>query len=254
VLLAPAAAASVHNGRCVALLLQSLHVPFHVGHIRPGTEAKAVYHNWLGEHGLLRALGSSFGLRLRPSEPARLLGGDPEILASVVSRLHERAAESEQQTLKPELPSSPPSSRKAHACAYFSGDALENIGLAATQCAGVYAAVIACLLVVFVPQLCPPAGAWKMFHECSLKENLTPPLSQFNLIALTLNFVTLGLVWLATGIFTYREHFLIKHFDIDDELPRDALNDELPRCPELQSRLAKCAPAVSLRAASRPAV
>lgn len=89
-LLSPAAAVNLHNGGALALLLVSLRLAS-PGQLWPGTEARAVYHNWLDEKdGLVPLLERTLGIFLRPTERVLLLGGDPKTLVHLVDLVHSR--------------------------------------------------------------------------------------------------------------------------------------------------------------------
>jgi hypothetical protein len=91
--------------------------------------------------------------------------------------------------------------------------------------------VMASLLVVFVPQLCPgdPTNAdivMRTPHDCTLNENFTD-LITINKWALTFNFVSLFFYLLMFTIEYYREAFLLLFLEVDQNKAMDYLPIEL---------------------------
>jgi hypothetical protein len=97
--------------------------------------------------------------------------------------------------------------------------------------------VMGCLLVIFVPQRCelsldpaasPPPHPTRLRLNatgiCEFDENVDVHyLSEFNIFVLLLNFWTLLCVFLHSFLLNKREAFVIEAFDIDPQLPPDAL-------------------------------
>ncbi len=81
--------------------------------------------------------------------------------------------------------------------------------------------LMACLLLVFVPQHCPETG-----QTCTFKENFTD-LNQANKAILSLNFYTLFLFLTLYFIETKRQFYLTKELDSDKSLPDNNLVKEL---------------------------
>ena len=116
---------------------------------------------------------------------------------------------------------------------------LETVGLVVSQLSAVYAALLASLLCVFVPQSCPPSEQFSGRHECTVRENTHGPLSLFNQAALAINCWTLLVVGNGLSLVAYRENFLIKFFEVEEDLPSNALQDEIRLYPELHARLTR---------------
>jgi hypothetical protein len=94
--------------------------------------------------------------------------------------------------------------------------------------------MLATLLTVFVYQLCPqPNGTLK---DCTFKDNFIN-LTKFNLIALIVNFITLGVF---SGFYIleyYREYKCMKYLTIDNNLPANNLRNEIISYPKIESKL-----------------
>jgi hypothetical protein len=94
--------------------------------------------------------------------------------------------------------------------------------------------MLATLLTIFVYQLCQNADG--IVKDCSLKDNFTN-LSTMNLIAIILNFLTLGIF---SGFYLleyYREHKCIKYLDVDESLPTNNLKNEIMSFPKIELKL-----------------
>ena len=94
--------------------------------------------------------------------------------------------------------------------------------------------MLATLLTVFVYQLCPqPNGTLK---DCTFKDNFIN-LTKFNLIALVINFITLGVF---SGFYIleyYREYKCMKYLAIDNNLPENNLRSEIISYPKIELKL-----------------
>jgi len=92
---------------------------------------------------------------------------------------------------------------------------------------GCYVGLMASLLVVFVPQTCPPSASYATEHTCTLYEN-THHLSHYDAAALALNLFTLFLVLLTETLVFRREQFLDKVLSYNPRKPANNLSAEPP--------------------------
>ncbi|KAJ3307310.1 hypothetical protein HDV03_001795 [Kappamyces sp. JEL0829] len=91
-----------------------------------------------------------------------------------------------------------------------------------------YKAAMACLFVIFVPQLCPadstnPDPIYRVPHQCTDQEN-----------ALSFNFITLFFFVCHYCSVWIRENFLIEYFDDDKTLSKNHLCQILPEYPKIE--------------------
>jgi hypothetical protein len=119
---------------------------------------------------------------------------------------------------------------------HFDADAIDSLTLMGSLFSGLYAAVLASLLGIFVPQMCPPTDAMPEPHVCSLTENFQPE-SQLNGVVLAVNVITLLAVLAGQGFLGYREYWVIQAFDFDDLLPNENLVSEVRLYPSFAATL-----------------
>jgi hypothetical protein len=232
--LTPAAARSLQNGAVMARLLATLfrangaECPVGADALAPGTEAAVVLRNW--KECLLPVLHATFAIELSADKLALLVGGDSEVLTLLVETLCKRATGVQ--------PAEEPAGEQllAKLAKRFDADVMDNIYLAGSLVTGLYAAVLASMLGLFVPQSCPPTAALPQWHVCSVSENLVPQ-SQLNGAVLGANFVTLFLVLAGQAFFGYREWWCIESFDFDPALPNDNLRQEVHLYPAFAAKL-----------------
>jgi hypothetical protein len=94
--------------------------------------------------------------------------------------------------------------------------------------------MLATLLTIFVYQLCPKQDG--TLKDCTFKDNFTD-LSSFNLIAIIINFLTLG-VFIGFYILEYiREHKCMKYLGMDYNLPTNNLINEIISYPKINVKL-----------------
>jgi len=101
-----------------------------------------------------------------------------------------------------------------------------------------FKAIMACLLVIFVPQHCqdPTNPADIGGHVCDPEDNFHG-LSSENVFVVIWNFLTLfGVMVHYVGVWK-RERFLIEYLDVDPDAPQSALTTVLPKYPGIQSGL-----------------
>lgn len=97
-----------------------------------------------------------------------------------------------------------------------------------------YKVTLACLFVVFVPQLCPPdKNTLDYPHVCLLEDNFIG-LTRINTVALAFNFISLGLMLMHYFLVWKREKFLIEYLDEDPNLPESYLETVLPKYPVVE--------------------
>lgn len=123
-----------------------------------------------------------------------------------------------------------------------------------TISATLYCIVTACLLSVFVPQLCEPNDNDRVIalvyaevtnttmvpprgHECTIAENFIN-LTPYNVVVLAFNFITL--FWFVAGGFIgdiVREFWAISNFDEDPDKPQTNLTTEIVAFPQASAKL-----------------
>ncbi len=84
-----------------------------------------------------------------------------------------------------------------------------------------YKVFMACLLSIFVPQLCPETNT-----TCTLKENFSD-LSRFNEFVIVFNFFTLGLFCTSYYYQSKRETYIITHLDMNKDKGDNTLEENL---------------------------
>jgi hypothetical protein len=93
--------------------------------------------------------------------------------------------------------------------------------------------MVATLLTLFVPQLCPHKNS-----ECSFIENLTNS-NKFNKVVIAFNFITLAVFIGFYIIEYYRENWYIENLDKDESLADNYLKNKLTSYPEIKKNLEK---------------
>ena len=94
--------------------------------------------------------------------------------------------------------------------------------------------MLATLLTIFVYQLCSNLDG--TLRDCTFKDNFIN-LTTFNLAAVIINFLTLG-VFIGFYILEYyREHKCIKYLDIDDNMSTNNLKYEIMAYPKIEKKL-----------------
>lgn len=260
--LSPPAARQLQNGAVMARLLCSLYAangaacPVTPAALAPGNEAAAVLRNW--KDCLLPVLRATFAIDLDADQLALLVGGDSEVLTHAVVTLYSRASGVAHPTHNHDAVAAPrhasaEASPAAAAAAgvlqplealvakftrRFDADVIDTLVLVGSLLSGLYAAVLASLLGLFVPQACPPTDAAPDWHVCSTTENLRPQ-SQLNGAVLAWNFLTLFIVLGGQAFFGYREYWCIQSFDFDLTLPNDNLGQEVRLYPSFAAKLAR---------------
>lgn len=232
--LTPAAARDLQNGVVMARLLGTLfrrngaECPVSPETLAPGTEPVVVLRNW--KEILLPVLRATFAIELSADKMALLVGGDSEVLTLLVETLCKRATgvQVAEDDGEPHL--------LQKLAKRFDADAVDNLYLAANLATGLYAAVMASMLGIFVPQACPPTDLLPEWHVCSVSENLLPQ-SQLNAGVLAVNYLTLALVLVGMGFFGYREWWIIESFDFDHALPNDNLSQEVHLYPSFEAKM-----------------
>jgi len=105
-------------------------------------------------------------------------------------------------------------------------------------CVETFKAVMACLLVIFVPQVCrdenDPNDPGRV---CDPRDNFIG-LNSSNVFVVIWNFLTLFCVLgHYVGVWR-RERYLIEYLDVDPDAPQTALKHVLPKYPKIESGLA----------------
>ena len=232
--LTPAAARELQNGAVMARLLGTLfrkhgaECPVSPDALAPGTEAVVVLRNW--KELLLPVLRATYAIELSADKLALLVGGDSEVLTLLVETLCKRAT-------GVRMAEDDESPHLLHKLAKrFDADVMDTIYLAGNLLTGLYAAVMASMLGIFVPQACPPNAEQPEWHVCSVAENLKPQ-SPLNAGVLAFNYMTLALVLVGQAFYGYREYWIIESFDFDPVLPNDNLSQEVHLYPAFESKL-----------------
>jgi len=100
-----------------------------------------------------------------------------------------------------------------------------------------FKAIMACLLVVFVPQNCrDDSDPLDLGHVCDPTDNFKG-LNSSNLFVVIWNFLTLFCVLVHYVGVWKRERYLIEYLDVDPDAPQSALNHVLPKYPKIQEGL-----------------
>jgi hypothetical protein len=93
--------------------------------------------------------------------------------------------------------------------------------------------VMATLLTLTVPQLCPATASNPIPHECELQENVTD-LTSINKAAVVWNFLTLALFMLMYFIQWKREAYFIRFLDTDQSEPIDFIRQVVQPYPKIK--------------------
>jgi hypothetical protein len=243
--LTPAAARALQNGAVMARLLAHLfrangaECPARADALAPGNEAAVVLRNW--KEVLLPVLRTTFAIELSADKLALLVGGDSEVLTLLVETLCKRAtgvaaADDAAAAARHRADANTPAALLQKVTKRFDADVMDTIYLFGSLVTGLYAAVLASLLGIFVPQQCPPNDAYPDWHVCGVAENLKPQ-SALNGAVLVCNFATLLLVLGGQAFFGYREWWCIESFDFDPALPNDNLAQEVHLYPAFAAKL-----------------
>ena len=94
--------------------------------------------------------------------------------------------------------------------------------------------MLATLLTIFVYQLCPNSDG--ILKDCTFKDNFIN-LTMLNLVAIIINFITLGIFIGFYILEYYREHKCIKYLDIDESMPTNNLKNEIMSYPKIEKKL-----------------
>lgn len=94
--------------------------------------------------------------------------------------------------------------------------------------------MLATLLTIFVYQLCSNLDG--TLRDCTFKDNFIN-LTTFNLVAVIINFLTLGIFIGFYILEYYREHKCIKYLDIDDNMSTNNLKYEIMSYPKIEKKL-----------------
>jgi hypothetical protein len=94
--------------------------------------------------------------------------------------------------------------------------------------------MLATLLTIFVYQLCSNSDG--TVKDCTFKDNFID-LTLFNLSAVIINFLTLGIFIGFYILEYYREHKCIKYLDIDCNMPTNNLKYEIISYPKIEKKL-----------------
>lgn len=97
--------------------------------------------------------------------------------------------------------------------------------------------VMACMLVVFVPQLCHDDEVRKTGpHICSTRENVMY-ITDWNAFVLAWNLLTVGMMLALYAAENRREFWLIRMLDADKTKPDTAIQEVLAQYPDLRRQL-----------------
>lgn len=121
----------------------------------------------------------------------------------------------------------------------ISKDTLEKYMTYVTMIIEFFKLLMACLLAVFVPQMCyamgPKASAARMAEgdgECGFSE-LFLTASPYNVFVLVWNFCTLAMCVVHRSVTSQREAFMVDTFDVDRRLPPENIKEVLQTNPTL---------------------
>jgi hypothetical protein len=182
-------------------------------------------------------LRTTFAIELSADKLALLVGGDSEVLTLLVETLCKRATGVQVAADDAAgADANTPAALLQKVTKRFDADVMDTIYLVGSLVTGLYAAVMASLLGIFVPQSCPPNNVYTEWHVCGAAENLQPQ-SALNGAVLVSNFATLILVLGGQLFFGYREWWCIESFDFDPALPNDNLAQEVHLYPAFAAKL-----------------
>ena len=109
-----------------------------------------------------------------------------------------------------------------------------------------YKVIMGSLLILFVPQKCEElveySGSTDGEYEtkiCSVSDNLNKTDDIFHNITLGFNFLCVGLFLITYVVELRREHWCVKHLDINHDFPDNHLDDIIDQKPELKLELRK---------------
>ncbi len=92
-----------------------------------------------------------------------------------------------------------------------SNERKELLADSVAQLVGLYSIVMACLLLLFVEQVCPATDANPEPHACTLADDFNSP---YERAVIVVNFFCLGLFVIAQAIFWMREKFMCAHHSV----------------------------------------
>lgn len=109
-----------------------------------------------------------------------------------------------------------------------------------------YKVIMGSLLILFVPQKCEElveySGSTDGEYQdviCSVSDNLNKTDDMFHNITLGFNFLCVGLFLITYVVELRREHWCVKHLDINHDFPDNHLDDIIDQKPELKLELRK---------------
>ena len=109
-----------------------------------------------------------------------------------------------------------------------------------------YKVIMGSLLILFVPQKCEElveySGSTDGEYQdviCSVSDNLNKKDDLFHDITLGFNFLCVGLFLVTYVVELRREHWCVKHLDINHDFPDNHLDDIIDQKPELKLELRK---------------
>ena len=109
-----------------------------------------------------------------------------------------------------------------------------------------YKVIMGSLLILFVPQKCEElveySGSTDGEYQdviCSVSDNLHKTDDMFHNITLGFNFLCVGLFLVTYVVELRREHWCVKHLDINHDFPDNHLDDIIDQKPELKMELRK---------------
>lgn len=109
-----------------------------------------------------------------------------------------------------------------------------------------YKVIMGSLLILFVPQKCEElveySGSTDGEYQdviCTVSDNLNKKDDLFHDITLGFNFLCVGLFLITYVVELRREHWCVKHLDINHDFPDNHLDDIIDQKPELKLELRK---------------
>ncbi len=109
-----------------------------------------------------------------------------------------------------------------------------------------YKVIMGSLLILFVPQKCEELFEYSGSNDgeyqdviCSVSDNLNKKDDLFHDITLGFNFLCVGLFLITYVVELRREHWCVKHLDINHDFPDNHLDDIIDQKPELKFELRK---------------
>ncbi len=216
--------------------------PFAPEQMRPGSAPPLVLRNW---NLLAPVLADVAGVDLKADDKALIVAGEREPLALLLAELKARVGtpsyapppQHAASTVVVAPAANAPAEEAAGSVgvdAQAAADRKELLMDSLAQLVGLYSIIMACLLLFFVEQTCPPTAQKPEWHACTVGEDFSSP---YELAVIVVNVVCLFVFVVAQALMWLREKFIIEHFEEDEDLPGDNLPQEIALYPLFLDRM-----------------